>query len=40
MGQPGLYGGLARRVLAGAGGQYLSQDDLVDLRRFQPGFFQ
>ena len=40
MGQAGSDRGLARRVLAFAGGQHLSQDDLVDLRRVQAGLFQ
>ena len=37
MGQPGLDGGLAGRVLAGSGGEYLAEDDLIDLVGGDPG---
>ena len=37
VGQPGVEGGLAGRVLADASGQHLTQDDLVDLVGRNPG---
>ena len=40
VGQASLDGSLTRRVLAGAGGQYLAHDHFIDLRTVQTGLFE
>ncbi len=40
VGQAGVDRRLACRVLPGACGQHLAEDDLIDLRRLQPGLLQ
>ncbi|MDR6232675.1 hypothetical protein QE440_000416 [Pseudomonas psychrotolerans] len=40
MGQPGLDRRLARRVLAGARGEHLAKDDLIDLGGGHTGLLQ
>ncbi|MNR23237.1 hypothetical protein D3C85_1402450 [compost metagenome] len=40
MGQAGEDGGLARRVLAGACGEHLAEDDLIDLLALEAGLRQ
>src|SRR5690606_12807390 len=40
MRQAGADGGLARRVLTGACGEYLAEDDFIDLRGIEAGLLQ